>query len=131
MEHPQPSEAGVTSTPRASAEASLSMHQPNLSTSPEADATDTMHMPEKEKETEGSPASDTSEPPYSVHPPAQKAFVIIAGSFAALISPLSSSIYLPALDTLAQDMNVSIPLINLTITTYLVSSGDPSSVAWR
>lgn len=58
--------------------------------------------------------------PYSVLPPGEKAFVIVAGSFAALISPLSSSIYLPALDSLARDMNVSVSLINLTITTYLV-----------
>lgn len=34
--------------------------------------------------------------------------MIIASSFAALISPLSSSIYLPSLDTLARDMDVSI-----------------------
>jgi hypothetical protein len=59
-------------------------------------------------------------PPYSILPNREKAFVIVAGSFAALISPLSSSIYLPALDSLSRDMNVSVSLINLTITTYLV-----------
>lgn len=58
--------------------------------------------------------------PYSVLPAGEKIFVIIAGSFAALISPLSSSVYLPALDSLARDMDVSVSLINLTITTYLV-----------
>ena len=46
--------------------------------------------------------------------------MIIIGSFAGLISPLSSSIYLPALNSLAHDMGVSVSLINLTITTYLV-----------
>ncbi|KAJ5902645.1 hypothetical protein N7495_003173 [Penicillium taxi] len=60
---------------------------------------------------------------YSILPASEKIFVITAGSFAALISPLSSSIYLPALDSLAQDMNVSIPLINLTITMYLIFQG--------
>lgn len=127
MEHREPSDAGVTNTPRASTRVSLSMQQPSLSTSSEADATKSMHMPEKG--TEESTALEASEPPYSVHPTDQKVFVIIAGSFAALISPLSSSIYLPALDTLAQEMNVSVPLINLTITTYLVSSGDSSLLA--
>ncbi len=61
-----------------------------------------------------------AEAPWSVFPSKEKAFVIIVGSFAALISPLSSSIYLPALNSLAHDMDVSISLINLTITTYLV-----------
>jgi hypothetical protein len=60
------------------------------------------------------------EAPYSVLPHSEKAFVIVVGSFAALISPLSSSVYLPALNSLARDMDVSVSLINLTITTYLV-----------
>lgn len=61
-----------------------------------------------------------AEAPYSVLPHGEKAFVIVVGSFAALISPLSSSVYLPALNSLARDMDVSVSLINLTITTYLV-----------
>ncbi|KAJ5949760.1 hypothetical protein N7454_001344 [Penicillium verhagenii] len=64
-----------------------------------------------------------SDVPYSVLPPGEKALVIIAGSFAALISPLSSSIYLPAMTCLARDMDVSVSLINLTITTYLIFQG--------
>lgn len=63
---------------------------------------------------------DEPVPVYSVLPNGEKTFVIMAGSFAALISPLSSSIYLPALDSLARDMDASVSLINLTITTYLV-----------
>ena len=65
-------------------------------------------------------AAAAAEAPWSVFPSKEKAFVIIVGSFAALISPLSSSIYLPALNSLAHDMGVSVSLINLTITTYLV-----------
>lgn len=61
-----------------------------------------------------------AEAPYSVLPHGEKAFVIVVGSFAGLISPLSSSVYLPALNSLARDMKVSVSLINLTITTYLV-----------
>jgi hypothetical protein len=59
--------------------------------------------------------------PYSICPTGEKLLVIIGGSLAGLISPLSSSIYLPALNSLAQDMHVSVSLINLTITTYLVT----------
>ncbi|KAF4762640.1 hypothetical protein HAV15_006027 [Penicillium sp. str.  len=62
-------------------------------------------------------------PLHSVMPNGEKTFVIMAGSFAALFSPLSSSIYLPALPSLASDMNVSVSLINLTITTYLIFQG--------
>jgi hypothetical protein len=58
--------------------------------------------------------------PYSVLPPGEHGFVIVAGSFEALISSLSSSIYLLALDSLARHMNVFVSWINLTITTYLV-----------
>lgn len=70
--------------------------------------------------------NDEQVPLHSVMPNGEKTFVMMAGSFAALFSPLSSSIYLPALPSLANDMNVSVSLINLTITTYLVMSTDPS-----
>jgi hypothetical protein len=72
------------------------------------------------KEHDGS--CEESVPVHSILPNGEKTFVIMAGSFAALISPLSSSIYLPALESLAGDMDVSVSLINLTITTYLVRS---------
>lgn len=77
---------------------------------------------EQEKQT----INDEQVPLHSVMPNGEKTFVIMAGSFAALFSPLSSSIYLPALPSLASDMNVSVSLINLTITTYLVMSTEPS-----
>src|ERR1700710_1911908 len=54
-------------------------------------------------------------PLYSVLPNGEKTVVIVAGSFAALICPLSSSFYLPALESLARDMDVSVSLINLTV----------------
>ncbi|KAJ5960786.1 uncharacterized protein N7479_007936 [Penicillium vulpinum] len=73
----------------------------------------------QEKQTTG----DELGPLYSVLPNGEKTFVIMTGSFAALISPLSSSIYLPALPSLANDMDVSVSLINLTITTYLIFQG--------
>lgn len=69
-------------------------------------------------EAEKGPAPAT--PPYSVFPIRRKVALMMVGSFSAMISPLSSSIYYPALDALASDMHVSLTLINLTITTYLV-----------
>lgn len=73
-----------------------------------------------EDDTQGTTGDAIPDVPYSVFSGGQRALVIVIGSFAALISPLSSSIYLPALDSLAYDMDVSVSLINLTITTYLV-----------
>ncbi|KAH6871770.1 major facilitator superfamily domain-containing protein [Thelonectria olida] len=49
--------------------------------------------------------------------------IIVLVSFLAIISPLSSSIYFPALTSIADDLNVSISLVNLTITTYLIFQG--------
>lgn len=41
---------------------------------------------------------------------------------AGLFSSLSAQIYFPALNTLADDLNVSTSLINLTVTSYMVSA---------
>lgn len=58
---------------------------------------------------------------YSVFSVNEKRAIVTTGSLAAFFSPLSSSIYFPALDTIAAALGVSITKINLTVTTYLVS----------
>ncbi|KAI9733473.1 MAG: hypothetical protein M1818_007221 [Claussenomyces sp. TS43310] len=63
------------------------------------------------------------EPPFTIFSPAQKTFIIMMTSLAALFSPLTANIYYPALDTLASDLHVSHGLINLSITTYLIFQG--------
>lgn len=93
----------------------VNIHQNSTVRVVDASNLKTTHHDDSEK---GAPA--VVDAPYSVLPPGEKIFVILAGSFAALISPLSSSVYLPALNSLARDMDVSVSLINLTITTYLV-----------
>lgn len=57
---------------------------------------------------------------YSVFTVRQKKMILIAGSFVAFFSPLSSNVYFPALNTIAEDLHVSISQINLTVTTYQV-----------
>ena len=47
--------------------------------------------------------------------------IIFAASFASLLSPLSGQIYFPALNSVAGNLHVSDSLVNLSITTYLVS----------
>lgn len=57
---------------------------------------------------------------YSVFTVNQKQAMIATGSLASFFSPLSSSIYFPALGTIARELNVSVTKIDLTVTTYLV-----------
>lgn len=70
----------------------------------------------------GASVSRTSDAPYSVFTETQKRFIIFTASWAGFFSPVSSQIYFPALNTLARDLNVSSTLINLTLTSYMVSA---------
>lgn len=117
MEAATSSGTGVTDIRRAST-GDLLNQAPDLSQSPDSDARVNAEATEESELSRD--VRQEPNAPHSVLSAGEKAFVIIAASFAALISPLSSSIYLPALDTLARDVNVSVSLINLTITTYLV-----------
>ncbi|KAI1081394.1 putative MFS transporter [Whalleya microplaca] len=63
------------------------------------------------------------EPPYSALSEPLKISIILISSFAAIISPISGSIYFPALNSLAHDLNVPVSLVTLTITTYLIFQG--------
>ncbi|KAL4955446.1 major facilitator superfamily domain-containing protein [Aspergillus filifer] len=70
------------------------------------------------------------EAPYCILPEKEKVFLMLLCSFAAIISPISSSIYFPAIGTLAEDLHVSVSNINLTVTMYLIFQGlAPSIVA--
>ncbi|CVL06409.1 probable dityrosine transporter [Fusarium proliferatum] len=69
------------------------------------------------------PSIDRPEPPYTVFSDWEKVGIIILVSFLAMISPLSSTVFLPAIPSIAKDMDVSISLVNLTVTTYLIFQG--------
>jgi hypothetical protein len=64
--------------------------------------------------------ADDSEAPYSTFSISQKRWIIGMVSFASFFSPLSSTIYFPAISTIARDLNVTNAQVNLTVTTYLV-----------
>lgn len=68
------------------------------------------------------PTQPSQEPPHTILTEKEKIFTIIMASFAAFISPVSSSIYYPALNSLAHDLNVTVSTMNLTITVYMVCS---------
>ncbi|KAI8169871.1 Itaconate transport protein [Colletotrichum sp. SAR 10_70] len=58
--------------------------------------------------------------PYHVFPKRQKWLVIVIIATAGLFSGLSSNIYNPSLDAVAQDLKVSSSQVSLTITSYLI-----------
>ncbi|TPX17865.1 uncharacterized protein E0L32_002966 [Thyridium curvatum] len=61
--------------------------------------------------------------PYSIFDKRQKALIVLIISTAATFSGFASNIYFPALPTIADDLNVSVELVNLTVTTYLIFQG--------
>ncbi|KAI1258826.1 MFS general substrate transporter [Xylariaceae sp. FL1019] len=68
-------------------------------------------------------ASTNHAPPYSIFDRRQKALIVTLASTAASFSGLASNIYFPALPAVAADLNVSVELINLTVTSYLIFQG--------
>ncbi|KAF4448023.1 putative dityrosine transporter [Fusarium austroafricanum] len=69
------------------------------------------------------PSIKPPEPPYTIFCYWEKVSIIILVSFLAMISPLSSTVFLPAIPSISRDLDVSISLINLTVTTYLIFQG--------
>lgn len=59
--------------------------------------------------------------PFSVWTPTEKKLIIFSAGVAAFFSPVSGQIYFPALNSIEADLNVSYTLVNLSITTYMVS----------
>jgi hypothetical protein len=60
------------------------------------------------------------QPPHSVFPKWQRVTYIYIASLAAFTSPVSNSIYYPAMVTLAEDLDTTITKIGFTITSYMV-----------
>ncbi|RAQ52150.1 MFS multidrug transporter [Aspergillus flavus] len=61
--------------------------------------------------------------PYSIFDKRQKWLIIAIVSTAATFSGFASNIYFPALPTIADDLGVSLELVNLTVTSYLIFQG--------
>ena len=60
---------------------------------------------------------------YSTFSNKAKRGIVLLVALAGFFSPLSANIYFPALDYIASDLNVSLELMNLTITAYLICQG--------
>ena len=79
--------------------------------------------PHSIRENEISGSGDPTDVDYSVFTDSQRRYIVFMASWAGFFSPVSSQIYFPALNTLAKDLHVSNSLINLTLTSYMVSLG--------
>lgn len=62
-------------------------------------------------------------PLHSVFTARKKTLIVFMTSLGSLFSPLSTFIYLPALNALASDLHVSNASINLTVTSYMIFQG--------
>lgn len=69
------------------------------------------------------PPSSAQEQPYSIFDNRQRALIVLIISVAATFSGFASNIYFPAIPTIAHDLDVSIELANLTVTSYLIFQG--------
>ncbi|KAK2041134.1 major facilitator superfamily transporter [Colletotrichum somersetense] len=69
-----------------------------------------------------SPSVEPDEP-YSIFDTRQKRLIIFIVSTAATFSGFASNIYFPALPSIAADLDVSVELVNLTVTSYLIFQG--------
>ncbi|KAL8724289.1 MAG: hypothetical protein Q9166_008036 [cf. Caloplaca sp. 2 TL-2023] len=76
-----------------------------------------------EQANEGAESTRSAVVPYSVFTRPEKRWIIFLVALAGFFSPLSANIYFPAVNYLARDLHVSLELINLTITAYLVCQG--------
>ncbi|KAK4445643.1 major facilitator superfamily domain-containing protein [Podospora aff. communis PSN243] len=62
----------------------------------------------------------SSGPAYSVFAKGTRRFIVTMIAIGGVVSPMTANIYFPALNPIATDLGVSIGLINLTLTTYMI-----------
>ncbi|KAI4152057.1 MAG: hypothetical protein LQ340_003137 [Diploschistes diacapsis] len=65
----------------------------------------------------------SSRPVHTVFGRKQKFFIVFMAGVGAFFSPLSASIYFPALNAISLDLHVTEELVNLTLTTYMILQG--------
>ncbi|KAH7338906.1 MFS general substrate transporter [Rhizoctonia solani] len=64
-----------------------------------------------------------NEKPFSIYTKQEKWYMVGMAALAGLFSPLASSVYFPAIPTMAAAFDKSVELINLTVTIYMVFQG--------
>ncbi|KAL2005421.1 hypothetical protein VTN00DRAFT_2632 [Thermoascus crustaceus] len=77
----------------------------------------------EESNTDPPPTDPSNNNVYTAFSTTEKRGIIFLIAVAGFFSPFTAFIYFPALESIAVDLNVSIQLINVTITMYLVIQG--------
>ena len=72
---------------------------------------------------------ENDQPQYTMFGTRARYGIVCIVALAGFFSPLSANIYFPALPYIASDLRVSIELINLTITAYLICQGLVPAIA--
>jgi multidrug resistance protein len=84
----------------------------------------------KDEPDSNSIARVVSGPPYSAFSSKTKLFIVLTVAIAALISPFAATLFYPALNVLADQLNVSDSLITLSVTTYMLAQAiSPAFIA--
>lgn len=77
----------------------------------------------EEKQTSEPSPTTTEEPAFTVFTIWERRWIVFLSAFAGMFSPMSSFIFYPAITAISDGLNVSVGLVNLAITTYMVVSG--------
>jgi hypothetical protein len=78
------------------------------------------NRPEMQKKTVST--EPASKEVYTIFTRGEIIFIAIMASISTFFSPLTANIYFPALNTISTDLGVSDTLVNLTVTTYMVTT---------
>ncbi|KAH9898723.1 major facilitator superfamily transporter [Xylariomycetidae sp. FL2044] len=67
--------------------------------------------------------ADVDAAPYSVFSIWQKRWIVLLTAVAGIFSPMSSFIFYPAINSIAEGLNTTVGLVDLAVTTYMIVSG--------
>ena len=98
-------------------------------------STERSRLLEPERETHASSQSEalddellTENSPYSAFPKPEKLLIVFLVATAGFFSPFSAVIYFPALKAIATSLGVTLELMNVTVTMYLIVQGIVPSI---
>jgi hypothetical protein len=71
------------------------------------------------------PSSPKDEPEeaYSAFSKSQRRWIVALAAAGSFFSPITANVYFPAIPTIAEDLQVSVQAVNLTVTLYLIAQG--------
>lgn len=81
---------------------------------------ETLCQDDNPRQRTGVPGSGDIEQPFTVFTRGERIWINLAAAWGAMFSTMSSYIYYPAIVPLANDLGVTVLLLNLTMTSYLV-----------